>query len=102
MNLDKPREYPATETPTRTSYNTRFDGQKVRLHIQPELVRRGFLAYLITRAGRLRCELSWHPRFQGEQWFLESTLDAEDAFHCPSEMVATTRTDWLGIFEVGA
>lgn len=95
-------ESTAAKRPLRTSYNTRFDGQKVDLDVNPQFVRRRLLANLGAGAGWLRGKLCRDPRLYREERFLEAAFQAEDPVHCPSEVVASARADWLRVFEVEA
>lgn len=91
---------PTARNPIRTPLNTQFVGQKVLLHIHPELVSRGLLADLGTHAGRSRNELSRNPGLYRKERFLKPTLHTEDSLHCPCETIATTDTDRFSEFEV--
>jgi hypothetical protein len=72
------------------------------LDVEPQFVRRRLLADLGANAGRFGSEFCGYPWLQREERLLKSTLQAEDPFHRPSEMVAPADADWLSVLEVSA
>jgi hypothetical protein len=96
---------PSSESTTaknryRTSYNTRFDGQKVGSNICPELVGRRLLADLRAGAEWFRGKLGRNPWLKREQGLLKSTFHAENSIHRPSEPVAPAKAYWLRVLEI--